>query len=124
MVYGGCEIMKRENKIQKTKVERKITYAEAARMVNGQNRDNNSQGTVRLQEQQKRTNDKVYVDKRDLVTFIADVINSTADVKSKNDKIQLVVKAAVNHLGLIGLTWEEVRENLAIQSNQDVPWVG
>ncbi len=123
MAYGGCEIKKRENKIQKTKVERKITYAEAARMLHGQNRDN-SQETVRLQEQQKRTNDKVYVDKRDLVTFIAGVINSTADVKSKNDKIQLVVKAAVNHLGLIGLTWEEVRENLAIQSSQDVPWVG
>ncbi len=62
------------------------------------------------------------MDKRDLVTFIAGVINSTADVKSKNDKIQLV-KAAVNHLGLIGLTWE-VRENLAIQSSQDEPWVG
>ncbi len=122
VAYGGCENMKRENKMQKTKVERKITYAEAARMLHGQNRDN-SQETVRLKEQQKRTNDKVYVDKRDLVTFIAGVINSTADVKSKNYKIQLV-KAAVNHLGLIGLTWEEVRENLAIQSSQDVPWVG
>lgn len=73
---------------------------------------------------EKRSNDRVYVDKRDLVTFIAGVINSTADVKSKNDKIQLVVKAAVNHLGLIGLTWEEVRENLAFQSSQDVQWIG
>lgn len=84
--------MKRENEIQKTKVERKITYAEAARMVNGQKRDVNSQGTIRNQGQEKRSNDRVYVDKRDLVTFIAGVINSTADVKSKNDKIQLVVK--------------------------------
>lgn len=41
---------------------------------------------------EKRSNDRVYVDNRDLVTFIAGVINSTADVKSKNDKIQLVVK--------------------------------
>lgn len=73
---------------------------------------------------EKRSNDRVYVDNRDLVTFIAGVINSTADVKSKNDKIQLVVKAAVNHLGLIGLTWEEVRENLVFQSSQDVPWIG
>lgn len=92
VAYGGCEIMKRENEIQKTKVERKITYAEAARMVNGQKRDVNSQGTIRNQGQEKRSNDRVYVDKRDLVTFIAGVINSTADVKSKNDKIQLVVK--------------------------------
>lgn len=59
-----------------------------------------------------------------MVTFIAGVINSTAEVKSKNDKIQLVVKAAINHLGLVGLTWEEERENLTNQSSQDTSWVG
>lgn len=63
-------------------------------------------------------------EKRDLVTFIAGVINSTAEVKSKIDKIHLVVKPAINHLGLVGLTWEEVRENLANQSSQDTSWVG
>lgn len=74
-------------------------------------------------ELQQSTDDRVYVDKRALVTFIAGVINSTAEVKSKNDKIQLVVKAAVNHLGLMGLTWEEVRENLTNQSSQEAPWI-
>ena len=59
----------------------------------------------------------IYVDKRALVTFIAGVINSMAELKSKNDQIQLVVKAAVNHLGLVGLAWEEVKENFTNQSS-------
>ncbi len=65
---------------------------------------------MEAQEQHQRSNDRMYVGKRDLVTFIAGVINSTAEVKSKNEKIQLIVKAAINHLGLVGLTWEEVRD--------------
>lgn len=38
------------------------------------------------QEQQQGINDRMYVDKRDLVTFIAGVVNSTAEVKSKSEK--------------------------------------
>ena len=64
------------------------------------------------------------MDKRPSVTFIAGVINSMAELKSKNDQIQLVVKAAVSHEGLVGLTWEEVRENLTNQSSQEGPCVG
>lgn len=58
------------------------------------------------------------------MTFIAGVINSTAEVKSKSEKIQLIVKAAVHHLGLVGLAWEEVRDDLANQSSQETPWIG
>lgn len=119
VAYGGCEMMKRKNNIQKIKTERRITYAEAARVAKEQNRSMIVHEEMKAQEQQKCTNDRIYVDKRDLVTFTAGVINSTAEVKSKNDKIQLVVKAAVNHLGLVGLTWEEVRENLTNQSSQE-----
>ena len=59
-----------------------------------------------VRELKQRTNDKIYMDKRVVVTFTSGVISSTAEVKSKNDQIQLVFKAAVNHLGLVGLTWE------------------
>lgn len=124
MAYSGCEVMRRENKIQEIRVKRKITYAEAVRMSREQNNAPNEQGAIGMREMQQRTNDRIYVDKKALVTFIAGVINSTAEVKSKSDKIQLVVKAAVNHLGIVGLTWEEVRENLTNQSSQGVSWVG
>ncbi len=124
MAYGGCEVMRQENKIQKIRVERRITYAEAARVSRVHDNITIEQAELGVEEQQQRTSDKIYVDKKDLVTFIAGVINSTAEVKSKNDKIQLVVKAAVNHLGLVGLTWEEVRENLTNQSSQEAPCIG
>lgn len=124
VAYGGCEVMRQENKIQKIRVEKRITYAEAARVSRIHDSVIIKQAELGVEEQQQSTRDKVYVDKKDLVTFIAGVINSTAEVKSKNDKIQLVVKAAVNHLGLVGLTWEEVRENLTNQSSQEATCIG
>jgi hypothetical protein len=54
----------------------------------------------------------VYIDKRTLATFIAEAINSTAKVKSKTERIHLIVNAAGRHLSMTGLTWAEVREGL------------
>lgn len=105
-------------------MEIRITYAEAVSVSRAQNRDINEQGDVEVRESQQRTTDRMYVDKWDLVTFIAGVANCIAEVKSKNVKIQLIVKAAVSHLGLLGLMWEEVRENLTNQSSQEASWVG
>ena len=56
--------------------------------------------------------DMVYMDKRKLVTFIAGVINSTAEVKSETEKIKRIVGAAGRHLSMTGLTWEEVQDDL------------
>lgn len=124
VAYGGCEIMKKETKIQKIRVERRISYADAVKVIKAGDNNTSERENLGVMKHTQRSVDRLYVEKRDLVTFIAGVINSTAEVKSKNDKIQLVVKAAINHLGLVGLTWEEVRENLAIQSSQEASWVG
>lgn len=56
--------------------------------------------------------------KRALVTFITRVINSATGVKSKSGQIQSVVKAGVNNLGLVGLAWKDVKENLTNKSSQ------
>ena len=76
MAYGGCEVMRRENKIQKVRVETRLTYAEAVRVSRDQNNVTNEQGTRGSQELQQSTDDRVYVDKRALVTLIAGMINS------------------------------------------------
>lgn len=81
VAYVRCEMMKRENNFQKIKTERRITYAEAARVAKEQNSNMIVYEEMRAQEQQKCTNDMIYVEKRDLVTFIAGIINSTAEVK-------------------------------------------
>ncbi len=58
------------------------------------------------------------------VTFIAGVINATAGVKSKTEKIQIIVKAAVHHLWIKGVRWEEVRGELSIQASQETQCIG
>ena len=64
------------------------------------------------EEVERQVSERVYVEKKALVTFIAGVINSTSGETSKTTKIQLVVKAAFSHLGVEGLSWEEVQKDL------------
>lgn len=113
--------MKQENHIQKVRVEKKISYAEAVRVmrVSEQVNVNPGQGASQDQGVTRLNTNTMVIDKMALVTFIAGVINTTADVRSKQEKIRLIVKAAINHLGLVGLTWEEVRDNLNYQSSQE-----
>ncbi len=94
--------MRRENDIQRVRVKRKITYAKAVRVSRQKDDTNSGRVAVRAQGLQQIPDERIYVDKRALVTFIAGVINSTAEATSKNDQIHLVVKAAVKHLGLVG----------------------
>lgn len=74
-------VMRREQYIQKVRMERKVTYAEAVRLSREQNSASNDHGTPGVRELQQRTNDKISVDKRALVTFIAGVVNYCSQVK-------------------------------------------
>lgn len=42
----------------------------------------------------------------------------------KGKRIQIIVKAAVNHLNFTELPWEEVRNELSAQASQEVSFVG
>lgn len=57
--------------------------------------------------------------KKKLVTFIAGVINATHEIKSKTERIQVIVKAAEHHLDMIGLKWEEINDELRMQASQE-----
>lgn len=121
VTYAGCQIMKREMQIQQVRVKNKTSYAEAVKMVNQKTEDRN--GGVREESNNRRIGEeegKVWVDLKKLVTFIAGVINATMETKSKTERIQIIVKAAVNHLDINNLTWEEVRSTLSTQANQDM----
>ena len=66
---------------------------------------------------------KMLEDKKRLVTFIAGVMNVTADVQSKTERMQIIVKAAVHHLDVRGIRWEEVRDELS-QAGQETTCIG
>ena len=112
VAYWGCEAMKREITVQQIKVNEKVLYAEAARRASQESFNSKQQNrekqtvTSSVQEFEKKM---VEVKKR-LVTFIAGVMNATADVKSKTERIHIIVKAAVHHLDMRGLRWEVVRD--------------
>lgn len=116
VAFGGCEVMRREVQVQQVRAEGGYSYAEAVRIVKGQGRENRGTETREVVEEEveRRVSDRLYVEKKALVIFIAGVIASTCDVVTKMDKIKLVVKAASSHMGVEGLTWEEVQRELYV----------
>lgn len=120
--------MKREVEIKNIKMKEKVSYAEALKRVDtlkragGENvRREISSATAWKQRQEmlKEKEKKAWEEKRDLVTFIAGVINATAEVKSKTKRIQIITKAAIQHLDMVGLKWEEIRDGLSVQPSQE-----
>lgn len=122
VAYGGCEIMKREVQVQQVRVRNKISYAEAVKVVK-QRTEVGAENRMNTGLNQTKEN-KMYVDLRKLVTFIAGVINATMEIKSKTERIQVIVKAAANHLNINEMTWEEVRDDLSAQASQETAWIG
>lgn len=59
-----------------------------------------------------------------MVTFITGVINATPGLKSKTERIQVIVKAAIHHLDMKGLKWEEIRDELSESASQETRFSG
>lgn len=124
--YWGCEVMQQEVKIQAIKVQEKVSYAEAVRRM-GQKKstDKEERGHGQVNHfVMEKVEERIHSEKKRMVTFIAGVINATAGVKSKTERIQIIVKAAIHHLGLREIKWEEVREELSAQASQEQLCVG
>ena len=45
---------------------------------------------------------------------MAGVINATAEIKSKTEGIRVIVVAAIHHLNMKGLKWEEIWDELEL----------
>ena len=43
----------------------------------------------------------------------------TVEVKSKTERIQIIVKAAAHHLDISGMVWEKGRNDLSTQASQE-----
>lgn len=98
--------MRRETEIQSVKRKDRVPYAEAVKRVEQTKRVN--EGNVRgeiatgiawTQRQEHCREKREWEEKRDLVIFIAGVINATAEVKSKTERIQIITKVARLKMG-------------------------
>lgn len=119
VAFWGCEVMKKEVKVQQIRVKENISYSETVkrskREKESQKREYMNKGTREVQQEQNEQ----WEEKKKVVTFIAGVINATAEIRSKTERIQIIVKAAIHHLDMKGLKWEEVRDELSVQSSQE-----
>lgn len=64
---------------------------------------------------------KVIVDLGKLVTFTAQGIDAPIEVKSRTERIKIIVDAADHHLDVGCSAWEEMENNLDVQASQDQP---
>lgn len=74
----------------------------------------------KLEVQEEVSEKKMLIEVKKLVTFIAGVINTTMEIKSKTERIQVIVKAGAHHLDVSGIAWEEVRNDMNAQASQDI----
>lgn len=125
VTYGGCEVRKKAEEVQKMRVSRDISYAEAARVVQGKGtgesekrgKESPRREQVRVQEAEKVEDKKVdenilVVSKKRFVYFMVEVINCSAQAERRSEKIEVVVRCAAKYLGIQGLSGKDVQLEL------------
>lgn len=115
--YRGCAIQQQEQEVQKFKVARGVSYAEAARQVK---KVNTTTTAVGMTERQNRAPvatqshrcqvgpNAMIADKTQFLAFLAYVINCVAKVESRTERIKVIVTAAKTHLDMADVTIEQV----------------
>ena len=93
--YAGsaqCPKRKREERVRRVRVESGITYAEAVKRVEGGS--NESGAGKNTEENTKREDQTICMDKRQFLAFIAMVVNCAVEMKGKSERIMMVLDAA------------------------------
>lgn len=96
-----------------------ISYAEALKKVKQTSREpetrvTESQQKATMKEQNK--DNEVCIDKVSFVTFIAEVVNCSAQTESRTERIKIIIRAASKYLELEGVTVDMINDRLKIQS--------
>ena len=85
-----------------------MSYAEAVRRVEGSRRGATQAEVESAKEETREKNLGVNVDKRNFLAFIAMVINCAADIKSKSERIKMVLDAAKRFLKVVDVSGEDL----------------
>ena len=124
VAFGGCPIMKKEVEIQKVKVLEKITYAQAVKKIK-KGDGGEVVGVEGSRMQRKKVEEQVYsdkgdrvwVDKKSLVTFIMKAIQAATKFMSEDERIQVIAKAAIEHLGMEEIELDEIKDESSDKSS-------
>ncbi len=127
--YRGCEVSKRQAEVQRVKVVQGISYAEAAKTVSGigtmaKQTEIKNKNIDKCQKCDKLKEETLIVSKNDFVLFMAEIINCSAQTKSRNERIKIIVKSAEKYLDVKGLLWETIRDILNEETQSSQTWAG
>lgn len=126
--YGGCEANKRMQEVQRVKVIQGVSFAEATKKVpKGVAVELIKERTKVVGECakcDKLKEDTLIVSKSDFVLFMAEIINCSAQTRSRTERIKIIVKSAEKFLDVKGMNWERVRDSLKDEEQQSQTWDG
>lgn len=102
-----------------------MTYAEAIQKVKQveqtQGVNKNHEWTRNVLVQRKVNEDKLEVGKMEFVSFMAEVINCSAQTESRTERIKIIIRAAEKYLNVDGVTVEKINDKLKIQTVTQTP---
>lgn len=118
--YKGCEMHKRAVQVQNVKVKESITYAEAIKKVDEGNQEKSRvkvgmapvdvppNQVQTIQKCCKVSEDTLIVDKKNFIAFMVEVVNCSAQVTSRSDRIKIIKKAAGKYLDIHDLSVDSI----------------
>lgn len=113
--YGGCPVRKKAVAVQQVRSSRNLSYADAVNVVQRESDEGSQQPAQAhgLPPEAGGTSKENVINPEKLLLFIAYVVNCSDDLKSKTDKIKMIVKAAYKFLNIGNVSWERIQDALA-----------
>ena len=108
--YAGsaqCPRTIKEVKVNRMRTERRVSYAEAVKRVEGQKES----GVDEKREPEERGNvhgSNICMEKTRFLAFIAMVINCAVEIQRKSERIKMVLAAAKRFLNVVDVTGEDL----------------
>lgn len=117
--YGGCEVRKNAAQVQNVRIKEGLSYSEAVKKV-GNTLESGDKGKgipqQKMETAQGKTKENFGIKNNvAFVTFIAEVVNCSAQTESRTERIRIIIKAAEKYLEIEGISVEMISEKLKMQ---------
>lgn len=122
--YKGCQMHRRAVQVQNVKVKEKVTYAEAIKRVDKENKeksvvtaglDTTPHRFTQPQEEIKCCRvkeDSLIVNKKMFIAFMVEVVNCSAQTERRMERVKIIIGAAEKYLDIKDLTVDLIHNML------------
>ncbi len=107
--------------VQNVRIQEGLTYSEALKKV-GKNLESGEKSKEIIQQKtemaKEKTKEKFGIKNNvAFVTFMAEVVNCSAQTESRTERIRIIIKAAEKYLEIKGISVDMINEKLKMQTN-------